>query len=288
MKNSKHSKQDPPGLTNDPPGLTNDPPGLTNDPPGDLPSGQPNPNKPNMVKKSKHSKQDPPRLNNDPPGLTNDPPGDLPSGQPNLNKFNIFKKSKHSKQDPSGLNNDPPGLNNDPPGLTNDPPGDPLSGQPNLNPFNIFKKSKHLKQDPPGLNNDPPGDLASGQPNSNSQSEQATHSLRRNRFFGKFPFRTPLPSSTPQSLAQPHRSNSAPLAIPTVVPSQPPSSISELGEARKAVLEWLSPDDFEATQMRHLRTRFQSTGQWLLDDPRFQSWRDEVQSRLLWCYGARK
>ena len=137
----------------------------------------------------------------------------------------MLKNSKHSKQDP-------PGLTNDPLGLTNDPPGDLPSGQPNLNPFNMFKKSKHLKQDPPGLTNDPPG---------------LTNDL-------------PLSKST---YSTPHK-------------------------VRNTILEWLSPDDFEETQMRHLRKRFQGTGQWLLDDPRFQSWRDEVQSRLLWCYGARK
>ena len=57
---------------------------------------------------------------------------------------------------------------------------------------------------------------------------------------------------------------------------------------RRKILEWLSPGDYEETHERHFRKRFQSTGQWLLDDPRFISWRDEAQSRLLWCYGARK
>ena len=51
---------------------------------------------------------------------------------------------------------------------------------------------------------------------------------------------------------------------------------------------WLSPDDFEQTHERNLQKRFEKTGQWLLDDHRFICWRDEVQSSLLWCHGARK
>ena len=50
----------------------------------------------------------------------------------------------------------------------------------------------------------------------------------------------------------------------------------------------VSPDDFEGVHERHFRKRCQGTGQWLLEDGRFISWRDEAQSRLLWCYGARK
>ena len=63
---------------------------------------------------------------------------------------------------------------------------------------------------------------------------------------------------------------------------------SEIDERRRKVLEWLSPHDFDETHERYFNKRFQSTGQWLLDDPRFISWRDEAQSSLLWCYGARK
>ena len=59
-------------------------------------------------------------------------------------------------------------------------------------------------------------------------------------------------------------------------------------ETRRKILEWLSPDDFEMTHERHFRKRFQNTGQWLLDHPSFISWREEAQSRLLWCHGARK
>ena len=59
------------------------------------------------------------------------------------------------------------------------------------------------------------------------------------------------------------------------------------GKGRK-ILKWLSPEDFEETHERHFRKRFETTGQWLLDDPRFKNWRDEAKSGLLWCYGARK
>ena len=56
----------------------------------------------------------------------------------------------------------------------------------------------------------------------------------------------------------------------------------------RRILEWLSPDDFEHTHERHFKKRFGNTGQWLLDDARFTNWRDETQSSLLWCHGARK
>ena len=56
----------------------------------------------------------------------------------------------------------------------------------------------------------------------------------------------------------------------------------------RGALKWLSSDDFEETHERHYRKRFENTGQWLLDDSRFKDWRDEAQSSLLWCYGARK
>ena len=42
------------------------------------------------------------------------------------------------------------------------------------------------------------------------------------------------------------------------------------------------------THERHLKKRFERTGQWLLDDSRFRNWKDETQSSLLWCYGACK
>ena len=59
-------------------------------------------------------------------------------------------------------------------------------------------------------------------------------------------------------------------------------------EENRKILSWLSPDDFECTHEGHLRKRFEKTGQWLLDDPRFISWKNGPQSSLLWCHGARK
>ena len=59
-------------------------------------------------------------------------------------------------------------------------------------------------------------------------------------------------------------------------------------EMHRKILTWLSSDDFEETHERNFKKRFENTGQWLLDDPRFRNWRDETQSSLLWCYGARK
>ena len=59
-------------------------------------------------------------------------------------------------------------------------------------------------------------------------------------------------------------------------------------KTRREILRWLSSDDFEGTYERHFKKRFENTGQWLLDDPRFINWRDSAKSSLLWCYGARK
>ena len=57
---------------------------------------------------------------------------------------------------------------------------------------------------------------------------------------------------------------------------------------QREILRWLSPDDVEKTHERHYRKLFQSTGQWLLDDPIFINWRDDAQPGLLWCHGPRK
>ena len=62
----------------------------------------------------------------------------------------------------------------------------------------------------------------------------------------------------------------------------------EAHEMRRKILQGLSPGDFEETHARHFKKRFENTGQWLLDDSRFRNWRDEAQSGLLWCHGARK
>ena len=62
----------------------------------------------------------------------------------------------------------------------------------------------------------------------------------------------------------------------------------EANEMRRKILKWLSPDDFDETHERHFQKRFKNTGQWLLEDSRFENWRDKAKSGLLWCYGARK
>ena len=62
----------------------------------------------------------------------------------------------------------------------------------------------------------------------------------------------------------------------------------EAYEMRRKILNWLSPDDSEETHGRHFKKRFGNTGQWLLDDSRFRNWREEAQSSVLWCHGARK
>ena len=59
-------------------------------------------------------------------------------------------------------------------------------------------------------------------------------------------------------------------------------------EIHGQILEWLSSDDNEETHEGHYEKWCENTGQWLLDDHRFISWRDKTQSSLLWCHGARK
>lgn len=63
---------------------------------------------------------------------------------------------------------------------------------------------------------------------------------------------------------------------------------TQANETRRGILRWLSLEDFEDTHERHFKKRFENTGQWLLDDPRFISWKDGAKSSLLWCHGARK
>lgn len=62
----------------------------------------------------------------------------------------------------------------------------------------------------------------------------------------------------------------------------------EANELRRQILRWLSPDDYAEIHEEHYGKRFRNTGQWLLDDPRFISWRDGMESSLLWCHGTRK
>ena len=62
----------------------------------------------------------------------------------------------------------------------------------------------------------------------------------------------------------------------------------ETYEIRRKILRWLSSNDFEETHEGHFKERLGNTSQWLLEDPRFRNWRDEQQSSLLWCHGARK
>ena len=58
------------------------------------------------------------------------------------------------------------------------------------------------------------------------------------------------------------------------------SNIDEkLDETHGKILEWPLLTD---------RERFKRTGQRRLHGSRFIHWEDEAQSRLLWCYGARK
>ena len=62
----------------------------------------------------------------------------------------------------------------------------------------------------------------------------------------------------------------------------------EANEMHPQILKWLPPDEYEETHEEHYEKRCGNTGQWLLEDHRFISWRDKTQSSLLWCHGARK
>lgn len=59
-------------------------------------------------------------------------------------------------------------------------------------------------------------------------------------------------------------------------------------ELRRKVLEWLTPVDYEETHQRHFKKHFANTGQWLIENDQFVSWKDTPGSRLLWCYGIRE
>jgi hypothetical protein len=53
------------------------------------------------------------------------------------------------------------------------------------------------------------------------------------------------------------------------------------------ILEWLSPSgfDFSSAQNAARGIHAAGTGQWLLEDPRYTEWRDEIGG-LLWLRGA--
>ena len=61
----------------------------------------------------------------------------------------------------------------------------------------------------------------------------------------------------------------------------------KLSERHRKILKWLSPNGFEEIHDRHFRKRCQGTGEWLLGDSRFTSWKEDTQSKLLWCHGDR-
>ncbi|CAM1508295.1 Fc.00g051430.m01.CDS01 [Cosmosporella sp. VM-42] len=59
-----------------------------------------------------------------------------------------------------------------------------------------------------------------------------------------------------------------------------------LDEERKAVLQWLSPTDFDSIQAEMLRKRWPNTGRWLLGHEHFKSWLSgRGRFPLLWCTG---
>jgi hypothetical protein len=60
------------------------------------------------------------------------------------------------------------------------------------------------------------------------------------------------------------------------------------GEKRRQALKWLPSIDFEEIHERNFSKRFDGTGEWLLKDRNYETWHGGDESRLLWCYGARK
>ncbi|KAK6506061.1 hypothetical protein TWF506_010985 [Arthrobotrys conoides] len=55
-------------------------------------------------------------------------------------------------------------------------------------------------------------------------------------------------------------------------------------QEEEEILEWLTPIDYTPQQNDLIRRREPGTGQWLLDSPQFQKWRDH-KSRTLFCPG---
>ncbi|KAJ7818834.1 vegetative incompatibility protein HET-E-1 [Mycena olivaceomarginata] len=53
---------------------------------------------------------------------------------------------------------------------------------------------------------------------------------------------------------------------------------------RRTIIEWLSPLNFFLRQQDISKTRQQGTGEWLLDDPKFKSWKSNP-GQVLWCSG---
>ena len=61
-------------------------------------------------------------------------------------------------------------------------------------------------------------------------------------------------------------------------------------EKNQKILTWISNLSFEKKQKDLFSKRHPGTGQWLLDDDKFQTWRDDNQNApsVLWCPGIRK
>jgi hypothetical protein len=55
---------------------------------------------------------------------------------------------------------------------------------------------------------------------------------------------------------------------------------------RDAIIEWLSPLNFFIRQQDISETRQPGTGEWLLDDLKFQDWKSN-SGGVLWCSGIR-
>jgi len=57
----------------------------------------------------------------------------------------------------------------------------------------------------------------------------------------------------------------------------------------KEILDWISPLNFWTTHQDISRQRHAGTGNWFLEDPKFQSWLEglEGNKRVLWCPGDR-
>ena len=63
-------------------------------------------------------------------------------------------------------------------------------------------------------------------------------------------------------------------------------AIDRKAQERNKILEWISTQDYNSKHSAIRVSRVNGTGQWLLDHPTFQVWRDDTESNnLLWCHG---
>src|ERR1700735_145422 len=60
-----------------------------------------------------------------------------------------------------------------------------------------------------------------------------------------------------------------------------------LDQERRQIADWLSSLNFKASQLEFLSQQQHGSGEWMLNSPKFEDWRDGI-SKTLWCPGDRE